>query len=139
MNPSCKRRSTSNMSIDTSQRSFTSDVSMQGSTSTIAGDSSMQIEETSESSVKFVPTGQKICIIPTLDIHPHDRQRVHALEILLAAKTSEVDTLNADMKSRGATIIAHKKEISKLQEDFKDSQQEFEDAQEQLKIENRGT
>ncbi|KAJ4464191.1 hypothetical protein C8J55DRAFT_493978 [Lentinula edodes] len=114
MNPSRKRRSTSDMSIDASQRSFTSDVSMQGSTSTITGGSLMQIEETSESSAKFVPTGRKIRIVPTLDIHPHDRQRVHALESLLAAKTGEVNTLTADVKLRGAIITAHEKEISQL-------------------------
>ncbi|KAJ3806109.1 hypothetical protein F5876DRAFT_81054 [Lentinula aff. lateritia] len=121
-----KRRSSSAMDIDMSQRSFRSDVSMEGSVATITGDSLTHIEETPEIDAGTDSRGSKIRLLSAFEMDPHHRQRIHTLEDLLGNKENELKSLALDIDLKNSTITALESKMADLHMDMEDAKQHYE-------------
>ncbi|KAJ3913328.1 hypothetical protein F5877DRAFT_83922 [Lentinula edodes] len=134
------KRSQSAMDLDASQSTITSDVSMQGSSSTIRGGSLMQIDVSGllatshpspkqplqqEPRIHTEPNSRerKIRILTALDMEPKDRQRIHALEDLVAAKNTEIESAALEIKSRDTIITALERKVSSMRTTIEEAQE----------------
>ncbi|KAJ3852053.1 hypothetical protein EV368DRAFT_82903 [Lentinula lateritia] len=122
-----KRRSHSAMDLDASQS--VSDVSMQGSSSTIRGGSFMQIDEGPEINLEATSREKKIQILTAADMEPRHRQRIHDLEDIVASKNAELESAALEVKSRENTITALEHKILSMRSFIEEAQEQFREQQ----------
>ncbi|KAJ3870784.1 hypothetical protein F5051DRAFT_434368, partial [Lentinula edodes] len=120
-----KRRSSSAMEIDTSQSSFKSDVTMEGSVATIRSGSLMQIEEAPDIDAETTSRGAKIRVLSAIEMDPRHRRRIHDLEDVLARKDRELQSLASDIESKNSFVTVLEANIADLKMDIEDAHQHF--------------